>query len=144
MTAINGARGEVAITTASGTLFFRYTTHALCALESATGSPIGKFLGELQDWEKNPASLSIATLVKMVWAGLIAWNQEITEDGAAAVMDEIGIHEAVTRASEALLLSLPREETSGANPRTGVTASSGRRSANRGSKRDGPTPNSGR
>ncbi len=111
----NAKKGEYAIEANGKSVTFKYTTNALCELESKMGLSIPEIGQKILGGE----NISFAAIRTLFWAGLIANNRDITEAEAGELIDAIGFQEATNGISQAFALAFP-EATSQSQNETAV------------------------
>ncbi|MEC9433872.1 MAG: hypothetical protein VYD87_13295 [Pseudomonadota bacterium] len=100
----NRLRGEVEVVTSDGAITFRFTTNALCALEEDMNMGVAEIGALLSD----TARFRIATARKFVRAAMVHRRPDATEDDAGALMDDVGVVEAINAAASAFQLAFPQ------------------------------------
>lgn len=96
-----------------------YTSRAWAVLESKFDCSMQGVLTKFQD----EAEIRTEDVITLIWAGLRPRHPDITEDEAAALLDDVGIQAAIGAAGEAIKISPPLKgavtegEANGSRPR---------------------------
>lgn len=113
----NPHRGEVAFDAAGRRHTIRFDTNAICSLEDELGMGFGEIAA-------HAARVHVSTIRAALRAGL---GGDGTIDEAGAIIDEIGLRQAVTLLTEAFIRAYPREDdkTRRSRPQRGGAAGTG-------------------
>lgn len=110
-------RGAVRVEGEAGAVYtLAFPTNSICALEERTNESALTLFARLD----GTAPIRFTDLRLIVWAGMIAHHPEITEDGAGAAIDAVGVAGMVEALGQAITAAFPAE--TGPNPRKGRRA----------------------
>jgi tail tube GTA-gp10-like protein len=101
----NAHRGEVEFTVGKKVYTLKFSTNAMCELETAVGGNVIEMANSLSD----TAKMSIRTIRTVFWAGLRDHHEAVTEVEAGRLMDELGLVEASQMIAKAFTLAFPAE-----------------------------------
>lgn len=112
----NPQRGEVQLKAGDDTYVLRLTFNGICELEQVLDMPSS----EIDQLVRNPATVRSAQWRAILWACLRDKHADVDLEGAGAIIDAVGVENAVKAIYDALRVSQP--EGGAKNPRKGRSA----------------------
>jgi hypothetical protein len=108
----NPHKGEVEFTLGKKVYTLKFSTNAMCEMETALGGNVVELASMMAD----PSKLSIRTIRTVFWAGLRDHHEAVTEVEAGRLMDDLGLVEASQMIAKAFTLAFPEAPASGPFP----------------------------
>jgi hypothetical protein len=108
----NKHRGEIGFEAGDKSYTFRFSTNAICEVESVLDRSIISISQDMVNAEKNPEVLRFSTVRAILWAGLREHHPKLTLTEAGDVMTEMGgLSKAVELIADGFSLSFPEPQT---------------------------------
>jgi tail tube GTA-gp10-like protein len=101
----NPVKGEVEFALGKKVYTLKFSTNAMCELETALGGNVVELAHSMSD----PAKMSIRTIRTVFWAGLRDHHEAVSEHEAGRLMDDLGLVEASQLIAKAFSLAFPTE-----------------------------------